>query len=143
MRQKFFIKSSCQGNKLFLFEIVCFKTTTESLGNISEFGRLWAYSIKQVIWPAEKVARYSSNVDYFGMLYAALLQTDLYSLVKPGHCFKIFQKMYIWIYGVYKKYKKYLYYIFVFMKKCWLIVANSKNRYHCHSWAGNITSLLL
>ena len=40
MRQKFFIKSSCQGNKLFLFEIVCFKTTTESLGNISEFGQL-------------------------------------------------------------------------------------------------------
>ena len=37
MRQKFFIKSSCQGNKLFLFEIVCFKTTTESLGNIFEF----------------------------------------------------------------------------------------------------------
>ena len=27
------------------------------------------------------------------------------------------------------KYKKYLYYIFVFMKKCWLIVANSYASY--------------
>ena len=54
------------------------------------------------MWPVEKVAKNSSNVDYFGMHYAALLQTDLHSLVKPGHCFKIFQKMYIWIYGMYK-----------------------------------------
>ena len=80
------------------------------------------------MWPAEKVARYSSNVDYFGMHYAALLQTDLHSLVKPGHCFKIFQKMYIWIYGMYKIQKVPVIYFCIYEKMltdcsqflCWL-----------------------